>query len=221
MTRAELRDLVANGEGYHLEFKYRVPEPERLAKEITALANADGGLLLIGVNDDGTLVGLKDVEEQEYMLTQVLRDHISPVMDVDLLRVRISRKRQVLAVRIPVSDVRPHYVVDRSSGRRTVFIRIQDKSVEASREARKLMRNAGHDQDILIAFRRNERKLLRYLEEHRRITVRQFARLANISRPHASHILVRLTRAKLLRHHPDLSEDYFMYGVALAENAQP
>jgi len=217
MTRAELIDLAGQGEG-HLEFKYRVPEPERLAKEVAALANTEGGCLLIGVQDDGSLAGLKDVEEEEFVLTRALRDCVSPAVEVDLERVPIRRKRQVIAVRIPASDARPHYVISRASRRRTVFIRIQDKSVEASAESRKLMCNSGRNQNILFAIRSKERKLLRHIETHQRITVRQFAVLAKISRPHASRILLRLTRAKILRHQPDFSEDYFTQGAALAQS---
>ena len=218
MTRAELLDLAGRGEGHHLEFKYRVPEPERLAKEVAALANTEGGCLLIGVHDDGSLAGLKDVEEEVFVLTRALRDCVRPPVEVDLERVPISRKRQVIAVSIPASDARPHYVISKASRRRTVFIRIQDKSVEASPEARKLMHNSGRDQNILFAVRSRERQLLRHLEARRRITVRQFAALAKISRPHASRILLRLTRAKILRHQPDLNEDYFTHGAALAES---
>ena len=219
MTRADLIDLTARGEGHHLEFKYRVPEPERFAKEVAALANADGGCVLIGVNDDGTLAGLKDVEEEEYAVKQALNNHLRPVVAIDLKRVRISRKRQVIAVNIPASEAKPHYVLDHANRRKTVFIRIKDKSVEASREARKLMHNPGSDQNILFTFEDKERILLRYLEDQGRVTVRRFAALARINRRHASRILLRLTRAKLLRHHPDLEEDYFTHGSALAQDA--
>lgn len=219
MTRAELIDLTARGEGHHLEFKYRVPEPERFAKEVAALANADGGFVLIGVNDDGSLAGLKDVEEEEYAVKQALLNHLRPALSVDLQRVPISRKRQVIAVNIPASEARPHYVLDRANRRRTVFIRIKDKSVEASREARKLMHNPGSDQNILFTFEDKERILLRHLEDRGRVTVRQFAALARISRRYASRILLRLTRAQLLRHHPDLEEDYFTHGPALTPDA--
>ena len=217
MTRQDLINLVAQGEGLHLEFKYRVPTPQRLAKEVTAFANTGGGYLLIGVGDDGSLSGLKDVEEEEYALHETLRIYIQPPVEVQLQRVRISRKREIIVVMVSVSAVRPHYVVDSASNRRTVFIRIKDMSVEASRESRKLMYNSGEGQEIWFEFREKERKLLRYLEQYERITVRQFSKLARIPKPSASRTLVRLTRADLLQHHPDLEDDYFTYGKALME----
>ena len=66
MTLEEIKRLVARGEGRHLEFKRRVPEPERVAKEVVAFANSGGGRLLLGVDDDGTIVGVRDSEEEEF-----------------------------------------------------------------------------------------------------------------------------------------------------------
>jgi predicted HTH transcriptional regulator len=57
MTLRELEQLVELGEGISLEFKRRVPQPERIAKEIVALANTNGGRIVLGVSDDGTIEG--------------------------------------------------------------------------------------------------------------------------------------------------------------------
>ena len=63
MTIEEVRRYVANGEGQYVEFKLRVPEPSRFAKEVVAFANSNGGRVFIGVDDDGTIVGVKDSAE--------------------------------------------------------------------------------------------------------------------------------------------------------------
>lgn len=53
-----LRSLIDSGEGYNVEFKVRVPSKVReLTEEIYAFANANGGHLLIGVDDNGKVVG--------------------------------------------------------------------------------------------------------------------------------------------------------------------
>jgi predicted HTH transcriptional regulator len=67
MTLRELSQLTGLGEGQHLEFKKRVPGPERIAKEMIAFANTGGGRLLLGVDDDGSVVGVKDAAEEEYV----------------------------------------------------------------------------------------------------------------------------------------------------------
>ena len=51
MTIEEVRRYVANGEGQYVEFKLRVPEQSRFAKEVVAFANSNGGRVFIGVDD--------------------------------------------------------------------------------------------------------------------------------------------------------------------------
>ena len=58
MTNTEtIQSLIDSGEGYNVEFKVRVPSIVReLTEEICAFANADGGYLLIGVDDNGQII---------------------------------------------------------------------------------------------------------------------------------------------------------------------
>jgi predicted HTH transcriptional regulator len=50
-----LKALVRQGEGMHLEFKLKAAHPEKIVREIVAFANAQGGLLLVGVGDDKSI----------------------------------------------------------------------------------------------------------------------------------------------------------------------
>lgn len=56
-TPEELALVLEEGEGYTLEFKQNVNAD--LAKELVAFANASGGRIFIGVNDDNQIVGCK------------------------------------------------------------------------------------------------------------------------------------------------------------------
>ncbi|MEX2483800.1 MAG: ATP-binding protein [Brumimicrobium sp.] len=53
MKEKELRALLSQGEGLHLEFKESVNSS--LSKEIVAFANAKGGIILVGVDDNGSI----------------------------------------------------------------------------------------------------------------------------------------------------------------------
>jgi ATP-dependent DNA helicase RecG len=57
MTKKELQQLIAQGEGYTIEFKRELNAD--LKKEMVAFANASGGYILIGVEDNGTVKKLK------------------------------------------------------------------------------------------------------------------------------------------------------------------
>ena len=59
MNKSELLELIANGENSGVEFKRDDLRPEQLAKEVVALANFQGGRILLGVEDDGTITGVQ------------------------------------------------------------------------------------------------------------------------------------------------------------------
>jgi len=62
----DLPKLRVRGEGQEVEFKQEFPQQvSDLAKEIAAFATSNTGTLLIGVKDDGDLVGLGDCEEAQ------------------------------------------------------------------------------------------------------------------------------------------------------------
>lgn len=58
MTRTELLELIKNGENSGVEFKRDTIENRALAKELVAFANLQGGRVLLGVDDDGSVVGI-------------------------------------------------------------------------------------------------------------------------------------------------------------------
>ena len=51
----QLKILVSQGEGASLEFKRKASFPEKIVREMIAFANTKGGIVLIGIGDDGSL----------------------------------------------------------------------------------------------------------------------------------------------------------------------
>ena len=62
-----LRRLIEEGEHEHQDFKYAISDARKIARSISAFANNDGGRLLIGVKDNGAVVGVPN-EEDVYMV---------------------------------------------------------------------------------------------------------------------------------------------------------
>ena len=60
MLKTELREIIANGKNSGVEFKRDDIRIETLGKEIVALANFQGGRILLGVDDDGTISGIQN-----------------------------------------------------------------------------------------------------------------------------------------------------------------
>ena len=79
MNRTELEELIRNGENSGVEFKRDDVVPGRLAKELAALLNLEGGHLLLGVEDDGAVTGLTRAPMQvEEWTMEVARVHLRP-----------------------------------------------------------------------------------------------------------------------------------------------
>ncbi|GAB5535204.1 MAG: ATP-binding protein [Rubricoccaceae bacterium] len=219
MTRDDLRRLAALGEGLQLEFKNRVPRPERIAREVIALANTTGGKVLIGVDDDGSVIGLKDAHEEFYALEQALHELVIPEVDVRTERVQVSRTREVLIVDVPASEGRPHFLapprVNGKQPKQVAYVRVADQSVEASREAVALMKAEGRGDAVSFTFGDAERRLLEYLDRHERVTVKQYARMTKSPPWRASRALVVLARAGIVELHAQPGgADYFTAGHA-------
>lgn len=212
MNRHQLRQLISDGESVRLEFKRRFTSPEKIAKEICAFANTQGGYLLFGVDDDGSIVGVESEKEQIELVQRAAEFFIEPPVTVRIEVVEIEWK-DVVVVAVEPSQERPHAVVDGNSPRRNrgiVYVRSRAESVQASREMVRLMREQRPDaQPLKLYIGDRERRLFAYLEQHHRITVAEFARLVNISRRRAMQLLIRLVRAQVLVLHTDAPTNYF------------
>ena len=80
----------------------------------------------------------------------------------------------------------------------------------ASKEVVKILKDENPGAPPLkFAIGENEKRLFSYLEQHERITVREFGRLVNVSDRRASRILVRLVRASVVRIHTHEREEFF------------
>nr|VFJ64120.1 MAG: ATP-dependent DNA helicase RecG [Candidatus Kentron sp. FW] len=110
-----VRQLIDQGENGQVEFKSVDARPEAIAREIVAFANTAGGTLLIGVGDDGEIVGLetnditgKGVEER---LANISRHNIIPALRLDSRLVGIAGKK-LLVVTVPKGCDKPYQTID-------------------------------------------------------------------------------------------------------------
>ena len=79
MNQADLLELVANGESSRVEFNRDHIGPERLAREVSALLNFEGGCILLGVEDDGAISGLaRSRDEARQWAMNVARKDLQP-----------------------------------------------------------------------------------------------------------------------------------------------
>jgi len=199
--------LAAKGEGLRIEFKKKAAFPEKIVREVIAFANTDGGDLLIGIDDDGTVSGQRYIEEEIFVMERAIRELIFPALTVEIFTVKLSEKKGVAVFRIQKSPDRPHYLHE--ANRKQAFVRVQDRSIQASREVWEVLKKGRIPKDTIFTYGWKEEILIKAVEESGRITLKEFSKLAKIPHFLASKTLVRLVTANVLTIHPQESEDYF------------
>ena len=79
ITRTELFEIIRNGENSGVEFKRDDIQNHDLAKELVAFTNFAGGMVLLGVEDDGSISGITRDKLEEWVMT-ACRDKIRPAI---------------------------------------------------------------------------------------------------------------------------------------------
>lgn len=203
----QLIDLVAQGEGTTLEFKRKVSHPEKVVREMIAFANTGGGVLLVGIADDGSIPGLKYPEDESHVISEALKK-VSPALPVLETFIPLGGSRTVLQYKISESRSKPHFI-DTENNSRESFIRIQDKSIKASREMREIMKRKQLSKDVHFRYGEYERILMKYLEAHQTITLKEYMLVSGLKRFIASKKLVVLVLANVLRVIPSEKGDQY------------
>jgi predicted HTH transcriptional regulator len=226
MTLRELQLLVKEGEHATLEFKKKVAHPEKIVREIVAFANSKGGNLLIGVSDDGGLSGVRYPTEEAWELNKAIEHHCRPQIRFQQESIALSANKWVLRYYISESPEKPHFVLEpepappgtfpparsaknRPALRKRTYVRVADRSIQASRELREILRKRQQPQNIGFRWTEKEQKLMQYLQEHPFITIKEYVKIADIPPFIASKTLVRLVLANVLDIQPAEGADHF------------
>ncbi|MFI5453153.1 helix-turn-helix domain-containing protein [Pedobacter sp. UC225_61] len=202
-----IKRLILEGENVSLDFKKTISNNEKIAKTLVAFANNRGGKLLIGVADDGTIKGVKAEDEEKYMITKSAHLFCKPAIEPKFEEVYVDDKL-VLVVDIPKSDTKPHYALDENK-KWWVYFRVKDKSVLASKIIVDVLKEGNHENGQLISYSEHEKKLLNYLEEHGRITLKEYSKLTRSAYKKAQKIIVSLILTGVILPHTSEKEEYF------------
>ena len=123
-----MKDILRMGESSVLEFKTEEVHSDSIAKEVVAFSNFMGGKLLVGVGDDGLVIGTKNRKVEE-RIVQICRNNIAPSVLPRTEFIDIDDK-EILVVEIPKGSNRPYKV--KTTGK--FYIRAGSNSVEPTNE---------------------------------------------------------------------------------------
>ena len=132
MLKSELLEIIANGENSGVEFKRDDVRPEQLAKEIVALANLQGGQVLLGVEDDGKISGVQREDLETWVMDTVFGRYIHPLILPFYEELALDDGKRVAVVTITQGTAKPYVL--RSNNREEIYVRVGSTSRMATRE---------------------------------------------------------------------------------------
>lgn len=211
MELREIRKMVFTGENDQVEFKRKINHPEKVVKEIVAFANTGGGHLIVGVDDDKTIIGLKYADEEDYLLQKAIHELIRPAIRYVMETIPINEKRAINYYRIFAGEHKPYFAFEKKSHRYgKAFVRVQDRSIQASPEIRRILKFNNQPRDTHFQYGPNEKLLFNYLLTNKKVTVNEFREMSGLDYRSASFIMVQMVLANTLRIIPREKEDWYM-----------
>ena len=205
----DLHELIARGEGEELEFKQKTTHPHRISRTLVSLANTRGGQVLVGVDDAGRVVGVRDAEEELFVLREAATHYIEPPLTSLRFRELEADGRTVLVVTVPESLHKPHRA-QVAPGDWRGYVRVRDASVQTSGLTEKVLERQQPTTCFeQIPLTKPELAVIEYLKTHPRITLAQFMKLVNFGKRRAYQTLIKLVLHGYIRHHDKEKEPYY------------
>ena len=181
--------MIAEGEHQRQDFKYCINDSRKIARSMVAFSNTDGGRLLLGVRDNGSVAGVKS-DEEYYMAEAAAKLYSKPQVNFQTHQWHIEGK-SVLEIVIPKGSEVP-YQAQNEEGRWLVYIRRDDQNIVAPAILLKVWEQQKNPQGVFIRFSEEEKRLLSLLESEHHLSLNQFTRKAKLPRWKVGKLLVKL-----------------------------
>ena len=199
----DLRKLVRSGESQHLEFKAKANFPEKIARSICAFANAEGGTLLLGVGDDGKLLGIKDADEDLQVIARLL-NQARPHFRWKFKNIPLSSARSIVVFEVRESNKKP---VSLKIDRGAVYYRSGDSNVQAGMVMAEVLRRKSSSMGSLITFGTDDHKLMGYFSDGKPHTFNSILKQLKLDRVEMVDKLAGLVVSGVLRVVPGEPEE--------------
>ncbi len=182
-----IRDLIRQGEHQRLDFKYAITDSRKIARSLVAFANSEGGTLLIGVRDNGSLAGVRS-EEEIYMIETAAILWCRPEVSFTT-QVHEIDNTTILEVIVPPSEKRPYLAPD-DHDRWHAYVRVGDRNRIANKVLVRSWKRKTRRRGTWVEYTKAEKILLDYLSGSEMISQSTFRKIARIPYPTAGNILV-------------------------------
>ena len=127
----ELDTLIAECTAYDFKVMLEERKPKSWLKSVSAFANGLGGSLFFGIDNDGIVKGLDDVQHVCETISSRIRDYMDPLPEVEMIPHDMDGLR-ILQLKVNAGHYTPYYYV--GDGQRIAFVRVGDESLPATAE---------------------------------------------------------------------------------------
>ena len=129
--RMDLNSLIAECTAYDFKVMLEEKKPKSWLKSVSAFANGLGGSLFFGIDNDGVVKGLDDVQHVCETISSRIRDYMDPLPEVEMIPHDIDGLH-ILQLKVDAGQYTPYYYV--GDGQRIAFVRVGDESLPATAE---------------------------------------------------------------------------------------
>ena len=201
--------MIAEGEHQQQDFKTRIDDSRKIARTLVAFANADGGRLLIGVKDKGTVSGVR-VDEELHMIEAAAELYCKPTIE---FRTQVWKAdiRSVLEVVVEPSRHRPHRC-EEPSGTWQAYLRLEDENIRVNPVLTRCWDHGFRADRPPFEYDRNVGRLFKAWRKGKLIGFRQIVRTVRRSNSATEDLLALLVGWGIVE--MVLGDRNFMYGLA-------
>ena len=127
----KINNLISECTAYDFKVTLEEKKPKSWLKSVIAFANGPGGSLFFGIDNDGIIKGLDDVQHVCESISCKIRDYMDPLPEVEMIPHNIDGLH-ILQLKVNSGHYTPYYYV--GDGQRQTFVRIGDESIPATAE---------------------------------------------------------------------------------------
>lgn len=183
-----ISDLILRGESQTLDFKFEISDAKKIAKTLVAFSNTNGGTLLVGVKDNGSIAGVR-TEEEIFMVDSAAKMYSNPPIQYKV-ESWYTKGKQILEVIISQGKKKPYFAQEKN-GKWKSYVRVFDQNFLANNVLVRYWKEKDI-RNVELKYTREIEFLLEFLNDYPRITIDEFCKRAEITKKTAENILVDL-----------------------------
>lgn len=128
--RLKVSELFGEATEYEKKQEVEMRKPKSWLKSVSAFANGNGGVLIFGIADDDTVIGIDDIKTASEFVSQKIKERIEPFPEVIMRIHKAEEGKNLLTAEVMKGQETPYYY--RGDGSTEAFIRIGNESVVAN-----------------------------------------------------------------------------------------